>query len=386
MTTRQMMETSRDEVTALGRAARQAWQGPCRERDLVVQSLKAALAALVAWLIASHWLNAPLSFIAPWVAVLLVRSTVYESLAQALQQAVAITLGTVLATAGGMALGDPWLAMAVVLPVVLLLGSWPRLGDQGMYAATTALFTLTSPGPSLDSAVARVLESLLGAAVGVAVNMLVLPPVHLRDTHRAVAGAVQEAADTLRAVAEGLDEAWDHDRAQDWDRRARRLFRLLDEARAALRHSGESERLNPARRRRAEVRRMRAPYRRTLSVLEELADYFTDLTRTLAEAAAEEPTAPRPDSDALVPYQRFLSEVAEAVDAFGRTVLDEDDAGARDRLRRRVEEVRVSHDRLRRLLAGKPAGEPEWVALYGSLLMDARRLTDALWSEPPYDE
>ncbi|MGK5448904.1 aromatic acid exporter family protein [Streptomyces radiopugnans] len=376
----------RGQVLAAGRAARRAWQRPGRERDLVVQSLKAALAAVVAWLIAGRWLHAPLSFIAPWVAVVLVRTTVYQSFAQGLQQLGAITVGTVAATAAGMALGVPAAAMAVVLPAVLLLGNWPKLGDQGTYAATAALFTLTFGNPSVDVAVARVLESALGAAVGVGVNMLILPPTHLRSTEESVRRVLEEATRNLRSVAEGLADSWDHRRAREWEEWARRLFRLTGQARSALEWSRESTRLNPDRRRRAQLRRIQDPYRRTVSVLEHLAEYLTDLTRTLTEASGDTPALPRPDAGSLAPYAHFLHQVADAVDTYGQITTGDDDPEARARLRRAVEDVRAHHDRLRDLLTRRGAADPQWMALYGSLLTDARRLADDLVTEPPHPD
>ncbi|MFD1829923.1 aromatic acid exporter family protein [Streptomyces desertarenae] len=374
----------RGQALAAGRAARRAWREPGRERDVVVQSLKAALAAVVAWLVADRWLHAPLSFIAPWVAVVLVRTTVYQSLAQGVQQVVAITVGTVAATAAGMALGVPVVAMAVVLPVVLLLSAWPKLGDQGTYAATAALFTLAFGDPSVDLAVARVLESLLGAVVGVGVNMLILPPTHLRSTEESVRRVVEEAGQTIRSVADGLGDAWDHQRAREWEGRARGLFGLTGQARSALERSRESTRLNPDPRRRAQLRHIQAPYRHTVRVLEQLADYLADLTRTLTEASGDIPSVPRPGGPSLASYARFLRQVADAIDAYGHVTTGEDDPASRDWLNRTVEEIRTAHDRLRETLVGQGTADPQWMALYGSLLTDARRLADDLLTEPPH--
>ncbi|WP_282702213.1 aromatic acid exporter family protein [Streptomyces sp. CC219B] len=373
----------RDEVVAVGGAVRRVWAGPGRERDLVLQAFKSALAAVVAWVVADQVLRAPMAFIAPWVAVVLVRSTVYRSLAQAIQQMGAIALGTVVATACGMALGVPALAMAVVLPLVLLVGNWPRLGDQGVYGATAALFVLTAGEPDLDAAVARVLESLLGAAVGVGVNMLVFPPVHLRDAEATVRQVVEEAGRTLRAIADGLEDSWDRHQARNWQQQARRLFRLIDQARAALEHGTESARWNPDRRRRDHLRRIREPYRHVVSVLEQLTDYVADLARTFAEVADDDFAPPRPGSDTLASYARFLREIAAAVDAYGQAVTGDDPAAARACLDRRVHGVRLAHDRLRQALLDTDGGDAEWVALNGALLTDARRLADQLLPEPP---
>src|SRR5688572_25065497 len=79
-------EAVRWEVRSVGRAARAAWRGPGRERDLLVQSLKAAAAALLAWLLAQVWLGDPMALMAPWVALVLVQATVYSSLVQGARQ------------------------------------------------------------------------------------------------------------------------------------------------------------------------------------------------------------------------------------------------------------------------------------------------------------
>ncbi|MFG2000280.1 hypothetical protein ACGFNU_14120 [Spirillospora sp. NPDC048911] len=59
-----------DEPVAGAFRADPAIVAPCparagRERDLLVQSMKAAVAAVLAWVIADEWLGAPMSFLAP---------------------------------------------------------------------------------------------------------------------------------------------------------------------------------------------------------------------------------------------------------------------------------------------------------------------------------
>ncbi|MEU1889593.1 FUSC family protein [Streptomyces pristinaespiralis] len=373
-------EAVRGETMAAGRFAKRAVSQPGRERDLAVQSLKAALAAWLAWLIASTWLQAPLAFVAPWVAVVLVRATVYQSFAQGMQQLGAIALGTVLATAGGMALGNPTVAMAVVLPVTMLLSNWGRLGDQGLYSATAALFTLTFADPGVDSAVARLLESLLGAAVGVGVNMLVLPPVYLRSTESALRNVVEESTRTLTSIVAGLTGPWGYRQARDWHQQARHLFSLISQARSALERSRESARLNPNRRRRAELKTLQHSASHSLYVLEQLTEYLSDLTRTLVEASDDRTDNPRPEDGVTALYSQFLHRVADAVDAYGGLVTDGSQS-TRERLRTAVEAVRDAQQQLHRDLSRKDTSHPEWMALYGSLLVDARRVTEGLLAD-----
>lgn len=239
------MQTVRRNGLDAGQTVKRACTGPGRERDLAVQAVKAAMAAWIAWAVAGWWLEAPVAFVAPWVAIVLVESTVYRSVAHGLQQLAAIASGTVAATAVALLLHDRMVAMALVLPCAVLLGQWRRLGSQGIYAATGALFVLTNPSVSIAASTARITEALFGAVVGIAVNALIRPPLYLRDTRAVLRDATHEAHDILEAVADGLaDGRWDTDEADTWHARALRLQRLVDQARAAVGHSRESLRIN----------------------------------------------------------------------------------------------------------------------------------------------
>ncbi|WP_158239597.1 FUSC family protein [Streptomyces carminius] len=368
----------RAEVSWAARAARRAGRGPGRERDMVVQSLKAALAALLAWFAAAWLLPDAFALMAPWVAVVLVQATVYRSVRQGLHQTLAITVGTVLAAALVIPLGHPMAALVVVLPVTTLLANWPRFGDQGIYTSTAALFTLIPGEATLDSAVSRILAALLGTAVGVGVNALVMPPVYLRSTREAVDDVLREAREIVTDLADGLDEPWERDRVRGWHERARRLPRLIRGVHSAIGWSQESLRLNPERRRRTEATALAAAYEETLDTLEDIADRLVGLTRTLVESAEETDDDLRPGHGVTRPYADFLRQVDAALGAYGRTVTGDDTEAAREELREAVAEVRAVQDRLRAELPGHVAAVPEGLAVFGPLLAEARRLTTCL--------
>ncbi|GAA2385556.1 aromatic acid exporter family protein [Streptomyces glaucosporus] len=368
----------RAEASWIARAARRAWREPGRERDLAVQSGKAALAALIAWFAASWLLPEAFALMAPWVAVVLVQATVYRSVRQGLHQTLAITTGTVLAAALVIPFGHPLLAMVVVLPLTTLLSNWPRFGDQGIYASTAALFTLVPGETTLDSTVSRILATLLGTAVGIAVNALVLPPVYLRSTREAVDDVVREAREIVAELADGLDEPWEYDRVRAWYERACRLPRLVRGVHSALGWSRESLRLNPDRRRRAELARLDAVYDETLDTLDNVAARLVGLTRTLVEAADESDETPRPDHSVTRPYAGFLRQVATALDAYGRAVTGDAPDAAREELREAVGAARATRHRLRADLPRQAGADPGRVAVFGTLLAEARRLTESL--------
>ncbi|MET9504467.1 aromatic acid exporter family protein [Streptomyces sp. NPDC006622] len=304
---RRLAESVRREADAVGRAARAAVGGPGRERDLVVQSLKAAGAALLAWSVAGLWLGDPMALMAPWVALVLVQATVYGSLRQAAQQWTAICAGTLLASAAQAVTGDTLGALALSLPVLMLLANWHRFGDQGIYAATTAVFTIASGAVSASAVGHRVGQAALGAVIGIAVNALVLPSVHLRDVRENLGALIRETGETLDAVAAGLrEDDWDAATATEWSQAAARLERRREGLHSARGWSRESLRLTSG--------PLRALHRTPLDVPPEsedarwgrVTDHVAALTRTLAVAADGDRTPAPPEAAALRTYARLL--------------------------------------------------------------------------------
>lgn len=363
------------------RAVRRAWREPGRERDLTVQAGKAALAACLAWAVAGWWLQAPMAFVAPWVAVVLVESTVYRSLAHGLQQLAAIAVGTVVATAVALVLDSTMVTMVVVLPAVLLLAQWQRLGSQGVYAATGALFVLTNGQVSLATSGARIAEAVFGAVVGITVNAVIRPPVYLRDTRAALTDAAREAQEILEAVAEGLDDGeWGGHVAGEWHERALRLGRLVDQARSAIGWSRESMRGNHRGRGIGAVAPPGKAYDDALAVLDHVAVHTAGVTRTVLESANHNDNEPRPGPQITGPYADFLRHTARAIGLYGQTRFagTGTDRSANADLREAVEELRRSLDELHRRLPGTVQDDPDALATHGALLAQARRLADQL--------
>ncbi|MEU2552530.1 aromatic acid exporter family protein [Streptomyces sp. NPDC013313] len=370
-----MWQAVRRDVSEAVAAVRRAAAAPGRERDLVVQALKAALAAWVAWAVAGWWLKAPVAFVAPWVAVVLVESTVYRSIARGLQQLGAIAAGTVVATAVGVLLDDTMAAMALVLPAAMLLGYWRRLGSQGIYAATGALFVLTGGSVSVATSAARLGEALFGALVGIAVNALIRPPLYLRDTRTVLREATDEAHDILRDVADGLAEGrWDAEEAGDRHERALRLHSRVQQAHAAVDLGRESLRANPRRRNGAGALPGKG-YDDAVLVLDYAAVHTAGVTRTVLEAAAQERPAPRPHPELARRYATFLYQTAHALRLYSRSRFGQ---SSEDGLREAVVELRATLEELRRDLARSTTDDPDDIATYGALLTQAHRLADRL--------
>jgi uncharacterized membrane protein YccC len=268
---------------SLGRAA----AGPGRERDLLVQVVKSAGAAVLAWETARLLLDSPQPFFAPLAALVTVHVTVYGSVRVAGQRVAAVVVGVVLAFVAARYGGVNGVSLGVVLVVALLLGRWRRLGGEGLQVPITALLAMTVAGgtaqPQLE---ARVLDTVVGAVIGAAVNLLVLPPVHLRSARASVAEVALGVSRLLRALGEGLRGEWGPDEAQEWHDRALRLDRLVREARATTDQGQESVKLNP-RRQRVGAAGTPGDLSRAVDSLEHVAIQCRGITTTLRALADE---------------------------------------------------------------------------------------------------
>jgi hypothetical protein len=352
-------------------AVRRAYQGPCRERDLAAQALKAAFAAWLSWAVVGWWLQAPMAYMAPWVAILLVESTVYQSVAHALQQLAAIAAGTVMATGLILLMHNRIGVMGLVLPLVVLLSSWSRLGRQGIYTATGALFVLTDTQVGLTASGFRIAEAAFGAAVGISVNALIRPPVYLRDARVSLGEAAQETAGILEAPARSLaDGQWGEDEANGWHQRALHLKHLVEESRSAVGWSRESLWGNVRRRTLAQS----LPGKddgEALVVLEYAAVHTTELTRTLLEAASEGRQEPWSRLPLIRAYADFLTRAAELMRLYADSGFGAEDQDALDQA---AEKLRATVDGLHEQMPDTGQGEPQDAPAYGALLLQAQRL------------
>lgn len=254
-----------------------------RHRERLVQAAKMALAAVVAWLLARQFHQAQ-SFIAPYVAVFLISQTIYRSVMDSARLLSAMVLGLVLAFTVITLVPQQVLALAIAVFVGMLVGQLGWLRDSGIWVGVVALLMVTSH--TADDPwflVYRVIESLIGAAVGTAINLLVLPPVHLRKAEQVVTDVSTEINQLLRTMAEGIRREWHHWETGSWLERARDLDRTVFRAREAVGQSYESTRFNPSSR--GDPRQPRQSPAASWSAIDTLGDVARQLQR-MAEALA----------------------------------------------------------------------------------------------------
>ncbi len=210
------------------------------------QSVKAALAGAIAWVVAVDVLDLDQPFLAPWAAVLVVHATIYRTVSRGGQQVTATFGGVVLAWACGWTLGTGGVAMGVLLVVAFLVGRLRWWREESTTLATTGLVVLaTNAVFHVDLLVGRLLDTTVGVVVGLLVNLLVFPPLRDRAAWERADQLPHELAGVLARMAEGLDPDLSPEDAEQWTRDLNRVDERIDEAWRLLGEAQESSRMNP---------------------------------------------------------------------------------------------------------------------------------------------
>jgi hypothetical protein len=208
----------------------------------VVQVLKTALAAILAWVLASSVFGLSQPFLAPWAALLVVHATVYRSFSSGAMQVAATFAAVLLAATVGQLLGlDTW-AVAVVVVAGLFLGVVPWMGADTTTIASTAVVVLTT-GYGDGLLFSRLIDTAIGVVVGLVVNFLVWPPLRRRTTIAAMDRIDDAIGDLLSDMASTLSTGCDSDDIGEWIERTRDLDGDVDHAWSMVRQTTESARL-----------------------------------------------------------------------------------------------------------------------------------------------
>ena len=319
------------------------------------QHAKTALAGVIAWVVAIDVLGLEQPFLAPWAAVLVVHATVYRTVSRGGQQIGATFLGVFLAWASGSLFGVGPLGMGVMLAAAFLLGRHRWLEEESMTVATTGIVVLATNSIGQSHLLAgRLLDTSIGVVVGLAVNLVVWPPLRDRAARSFAHELPRRLADTLVQMATGLDKDLDPADVEEWMRRCREVDLDIDHAWVLLRQARESSRLNPRRSQPTDIDEMG----RVLHLLEEAVAEAVSLARTVATSA----------KDANVWDDSFRTQVRELLARTGTAIGVGDDTD--------LDEVRDELGQLVRARATDALARSHWHE-YGGVVVSLRNIVDA---------
>jgi len=153
----------------------------------VIQVVQTVAAAVVAWILAADVFGLPQPFLAPWAALLVVHATVYRTFSRGAQQVAATVVGVVFAWGTGNLLGLDPIALTIMLLAASTIGHIAFLPEEATTIAATALIVLTTGYSEQNTLlIMRLLDTAIGVAVGLAVNVVVWPPLRDRAAARAI--------------------------------------------------------------------------------------------------------------------------------------------------------------------------------------------------------
>jgi hypothetical protein len=355
-----------------------------RGRSAAFRALRMTGATVAAYLVAQGaGLHEPPPLIAALTALLVVQATLTSTLVNGVQRVLAVVAGVALAVVFAAVVGLTWWSLGVLVAAAIVVGQLLRLGPHLVEVPISAMLVLGVGASGAESVGGdRVLETLIGAAVGMSVNVLFPPAVQTRYAVRSVerfAGEIAALLDEAAGVL--LAGPVTPEQTTRWLQAARRLNRHVPRLDRALTHAEESRRLN--------VRALRSPWATTgvragLDALEYTSVSLRTLFRAIDDATRER-TGVQDDAAYADAVRRttasLLERMGTVVREFGRVLTAEPGdarAAGEDRLAGSLAAMVSGRALVADLLIGDPRSRTGLWELNSALLTTVDRVVDEL--------
>jgi len=315
--------------STLQRLATTAWPGrpdrwrdvPGRLRPTLATITRLTSAAVISYLITLVVTEGAVDLTGALTALLVVQASTYSTLKMGAVRVGAVLSGVLVATLLSTWVGLTWWSLGAAIAASLLLGKVLRLGDQALETPITAMLILGVTNHDIAAGI-RIINTLIGAGVGVALNLIYPPAMPTASAGRALLRVVDAAAAPLDAAADALVEG-PVTRAQ--------LDALLDRLRAATRLVASARRIINSLK---DSRRFNPRALGTIDVepvlgtgLDTLEHCLLDIRSLLTVISAEIPAEESPDDpfgeDLRSAFAVVLHDAADCLRAFGSLVVAE---------------------------------------------------------------
>ena len=219
-------------------------------RQGLLWALRLTAAAVSAYVVADVLFAHSEPLLAPLTALLVVQLTPVSLLASGLDRVLSVVAGVSVAATFATVAQLTWWSLAIVIAVSILIGQVLRLGSNLIEVPISAMLVLGVGSLAAESAAwERISETLVGAAVGVASNLLFPPKVSVQDAVSAIWGLAHDLAGLLERASEQMASAeMSRDdltnAATGWLDGARRINHDIPNVGTALLRAEESRRLN----------------------------------------------------------------------------------------------------------------------------------------------
>lgn len=252
------------------------------KRDPLLQTVKTALATMLAWVVSDLLIpDGPPPVFAAIAAMLVVQPSLNQSLTKGVERSAGVVVGVMLATGLGLAFGDAsWVVLVAVSAALMLSWGLRLTTGSANQIAISALLVLAMGASTPDYAYVRVIETGIGAVIGIVIHLALVPPVALAPARTALEVLGEETAQSLERLAHALTAGKTRPGRLLLLADARRLHPYRDEATEALDDAEDSLHLNPrARRYVGELTAMRE----SLEILTKIGTQVRGMTRAFVD-------------------------------------------------------------------------------------------------------
>ncbi|MBD0689414.1 FUSC family protein [Streptomyces sp. CBMA123] len=343
-----------------------------------VQTLRATVAATLSYAVATRLSSEPAPLTAPLTALLVVQVTVYSTLKTSIRRVVSVVVGVLIAIGFSAVVGLSWWSLGLVILASLVIGRFVRVEEFVQEVAISAMLIL-GVTKLTSQAWDRVLETLIGAAVGLLFNLLFAPPVWVETAGESIEDLARRARQLLLDISEQLGRPTPVARAAERLHEARRLDQAITDVDAALRQAEDSLRFNP---RISEGLLSRLVLRTGLDTLEICVVVIRVLARSLTDLAKrrgpEERLFP---PEVAVGLEELLAHVGGAMVSFAvlvTTQVSRNAEEAEERLTAELAAALTCRENVAQVLLRKVQEHPEAWQLHGSMLAEVDRILDEL--------
>lgn len=351
-----------------------------RRRDpAVVQTVRSTAAATISYVVALQLSSEPAPLTAPLTALLVVQVTLYSTLTTGIRRVNSVVVGVVIAIAFSALVGLTWWSLGLIILASLVVGRFVRVDEFVPEVAISAMLVLGVTQVT-DTAWDRVLETLIGAIVGLTFNTVLAPPVWVGSAGESIEDLARRMRRLMLGMGEELTTPTPVARAAARLHEARRLDNDVADVDAALRQAEDSLRLNPRVKEQEGVLH-RIVLRTGLDTLEICAVVLRVLARTLTDLAKERKDTDLFPEDLALALEDLLARIADTLVSFAvlvSTHVSADADAAEERLAGELRAARAVRDHTADLLLRAVQSDPSQWQLYGALLTEVDRILDEL--------
>jgi hypothetical protein len=257
-------------------------------------------------------------------ALLIVQVTLIGTLADTFRRVLSVLVGVGIAIGVSASIGFTWWSLGALVVTAILLGQLLQLGAHLLEVPISAMVILAAGGAG-SAALDRVVETLIGAAVAVVVNLVIPPSTRTRTAGEVVEAYATRLADFLDRTSRTLADApLPADQAYDLLRELRTITGDTAQADRVLAEAQQSRRFNP---RAAGLPDPTPDLRSGLDALEHSGVALRTVIRSIADGtrgviAKDEDDAEMPDADVRLRREvaDLLARLARCIAAFGALI------------------------------------------------------------------